>query len=289
MRRDYSSLRQGLVGAWCPSIGATGYALIDRSGRGNHGTSTSGMSWSAIQGGSALSGNGTSGISRISSRSDLRITSGTITGWFRIGAVTAASAIFATYSQNSSVAGITLGTGINTTAASVNRLSVVVGNNTGSSTANYAVWASAATVLDSLLHSFSCVILPSGAVTFWVDGVATATTLTLGTQLSPAYAATSLVGIGAEQNGVSTSKYWPGLLDDIRVYNRILAPQEIRLLASRRGVGLTATRQRRTSASSRRLYQKVAGTWKETLPLVNAGGAWKEAAVYQNVGGTWKN
>lgn len=34
------SLRQGLIGAWCPSLGATGFRLQDRSGRNNHGTLT---------------------------------------------------------------------------------------------------------------------------------------------------------------------------------------------------------------------------------------------------------
>lgn len=28
----------GLIGAWCPSLGPSGYTLLDRSGRGNHGT-----------------------------------------------------------------------------------------------------------------------------------------------------------------------------------------------------------------------------------------------------------
>ena len=28
----------GLVGAWCPSLGPSGYTLLDRSGRGNHGS-----------------------------------------------------------------------------------------------------------------------------------------------------------------------------------------------------------------------------------------------------------
>ncbi len=36
----YASLRQGLVGAWCPSLGPSGNILIDRSGYGNHGTLT---------------------------------------------------------------------------------------------------------------------------------------------------------------------------------------------------------------------------------------------------------
>ena len=33
--------QQNIVGRWCPSAGATGFRLIDRSGRSNHGTLTS--------------------------------------------------------------------------------------------------------------------------------------------------------------------------------------------------------------------------------------------------------
>lgn len=53
----YPSLRQGLVGAWCPSLGPSGYTLLDRSGYGNHGTLTNmdaGTSWVGWQKGMAL-------------------------------------------------------------------------------------------------------------------------------------------------------------------------------------------------------------------------------------------
>jgi hypothetical protein len=32
--------QQNIIGRWCPSTGATGFRLVDRSGRGNHGTLT---------------------------------------------------------------------------------------------------------------------------------------------------------------------------------------------------------------------------------------------------------
>ena len=56
MLNRYASLRQGLVGAWCPSLGASGFRLIDRSGYNNHGTLTNmdpGTDWvpSAEKGG----------------------------------------------------------------------------------------------------------------------------------------------------------------------------------------------------------------------------------------------
>jgi hypothetical protein len=84
-------------------------------------------------------------------------------------------------------------------------------------------------------------------------------------------------------------RYSPILVDDVRVYGRALTLAEIRLLASRRGIGLAPQRQRRTSASSKRLYLQVGGAWKETVPFVNVGGAWKEAAVYRHDGTSWKN
>jgi hypothetical protein len=39
------SLRDGLVGAWVPELGATGARLLDQSGRGNHGTLQNGPTW----------------------------------------------------------------------------------------------------------------------------------------------------------------------------------------------------------------------------------------------------
>jgi hypothetical protein len=257
----------------------------------NHGTSEPGLAWTASQGGSFLSGNGSSGVSCMKDRANLRITSGTITGWFQIGPTSLASTIFASYSQAGTVAGFSLGTTINQHPASLDRLSIVIGSNTGISSSHYGVWATNEPVMDSILHSFACVIRPSGEAQFWVDGVARATTLNLGTQLSPAYAASSFVCLGGEQRatGARPRKHWPGLLDDIRVYDRILTQQEIELLASRRGIGLTPLRHRRTSASSRRLYKNIGGVWKDTLPLINVAGTWKEGAVYENVGGVWKN
>jgi hypothetical protein len=128
--------------------------------------------------------------------------------------------------------------------------------------------------------------LNQGVSSAWING--RQQTLSAGggftaSQLSPSL---GTFRIGTEQ---SSNRFGVGFIDDVRVYNRAITPQEIRLLASRRGIGLTPVRQRRTSASSRRLYQNVAGTWKETLPLVNVSGTWKEGAVYENVGGTWKN
>jgi hypothetical protein len=51
------SIIDGLVGAWCPSLGPSGYTLLDRSGRGRHGTLTNmdaASDWVIAPGGWAL-------------------------------------------------------------------------------------------------------------------------------------------------------------------------------------------------------------------------------------------
>ena len=51
------NLLQGLVGAWCPSLGPSGYTLLDRSGRGQHGSLVNmdaGSDWVGSPGGWTL-------------------------------------------------------------------------------------------------------------------------------------------------------------------------------------------------------------------------------------------
>ena len=56
MADRYASLKQGLVGAWIPSISGSGLLLPDLSGRGNNGvlTNMGPEDWVASEGGRAL-------------------------------------------------------------------------------------------------------------------------------------------------------------------------------------------------------------------------------------------
>jgi len=56
------ALMDGLVGAWCPSLGVTAGTLLDRSGRNNHGTLTNltaANGWQALPGGFTIRTTGT--------------------------------------------------------------------------------------------------------------------------------------------------------------------------------------------------------------------------------------
>lgn len=287
MTDRFATLRQGLVGAWCPSSQPGGALLVDRSPYMTNPALT-GFAWTAAGNGSAINGNGTTARATVGDLPQFRLTTCTITGWFRVATQGASlRCLFATYSQNSNVAGITFG--INIANTSQNALAVVIGKNTGTVAASghFSVHQTAVNVCDSVLHSCACVI-QSGIAQIYVDGAAIATTLTFGTAVAPAYAAANYVNIGTEQTASATfGKYWPGLLDDVRVYDRALAPSEIRLLASQRGIGLVPTRHRRARATTT-MWLNVGGVWKKTTPHIRVGGVWKQATPKVRQGGTWR-
>ena len=78
------TLLTGLVGAWCPSLGPSGYKLLDRSGRGRHGTLTNmdaASDWVASPGGWALDFDGSNDYVVLDSQSGLMSNPLTLSGW----------------------------------------------------------------------------------------------------------------------------------------------------------------------------------------------------------------
>ena len=74
----------GLVGAWCPSLGPSGYTLLDRSGRGRHGALTNmdaGSDWVGSPGGWALDFDGVNDYVVLDSQSNLMSNPLTLSGW----------------------------------------------------------------------------------------------------------------------------------------------------------------------------------------------------------------
>jgi hypothetical protein len=95
---------------------------------------------------------------------------------------------------------------------------------------------------------------------------------------TPLQSGERFTGSGTDRSG--------GAIDDIRVYNRALTLSEIRLLSTRRGIGLVPQRQRRYYP--RKPWINVGGTWKNADMYKNVGGEWKLTVPYVNDGGTWK-
>jgi hypothetical protein len=97
---------------------------------------------------------------------------------------------------------------------------------------------------------------------------------------------------------LNTGYLWDGLLDDIRIYNRALTPAEILLLASRRGIGLTSVRKRRTCnypivQPSNRLWGRANNVWVPGTAEVNKNDYWAnyapQIAYYHAEASAWES
>jgi hypothetical protein len=266
MRFEHPSLRQGLVGAWCPSIGGT---LADRSGRGNY----------APNGGLAIEAQ--RGFMCMTNR--LGGSSSSLLAAPLLGDVEATISMYARQDNTSFtvLGGVgtsgTTGSGfiITTNGASSFQLNVT-GQAFGSGTVpSLAAWA------------HLCAVKMPG----------------------PLNTTTRLFFNGTEVAGSSSSAVVPNVLssrfflcdyganigtfrgttaiDDVRLYNRALTLSEIRLLASRRGIGLSPLPDRAVSLP-RKLSINVGGTWRPADAYVHDGTAFRLSEAKINVGGVWK-
>jgi hypothetical protein len=275
MRFEHQSLRQGLVGAWCPSLGASGLSLIDRSGRNNHGTlvNMAGQdNWRASGSGVALDFDGTNDHVVLSP-----VLSGrpvlTVTFWAR---------------PTSTSSRIELAEGTNSTIRAGYAFSedgnayLLPGSTAGFGFCN---WSSRGVA--RFIHYAG--VFDSTAATnaerarIFLNGVQQTLTF-VGTIPTTATVFTGNLLFGLRPDFSSPSS---GLLDDIRIYNRALTPAEIRLLASRRGIGLLPLPDR-AAGLPRKLSVNVGGTWRPADAYVHDGTAFRLSEAKINVGGVWK-
>jgi MSHA biogenesis protein MshQ len=86
---------------------------------------------------------------------------------------------------------------------------------------------------------------------------------------------------------IANALYSNGLQDDTRIYNRVLTPAEIKLLASRRGIGLTPSGSTRATYPTK-FQIRIGGTWREADAFTKVAGVWQPAAPNIKVAGVWK-
>jgi hypothetical protein len=269
-RTEYSSLREGLVGAWCPSLGATGNTLLDRSGRNNHGTLTNmgGQdNWRAAGSGTALTLDGTDDYVSTSLLGPTGNRS--VSLWFST-----------TKSLSTGQLQLLIGWG---PASTGQQFSVLVGTVAGLGTNGFGVTQYGDSIgfgnnADGKIRH-GAVVNNGSVYTVYLDGVER------GQKTMTTNATSGSVVIGKNPN--SAADYFLGSIEDIRIYNRALTPSEILLLASRRGIGL-APLPDRAAAMPRKLSVNVAGTWRPADAYLNVGGAWKLSEAKTNVGGVWR-
>jgi hypothetical protein len=273
-RQEYPSLRQGLVGAWCPSLGASGLTLIDRSGRNNHGTLTNmgGQdNWRASGSGVALNLDATDDHATLGNIAthDLFNAACTISFWARVNAFGGVVPV------------ITKGT-----RTGNNGLTIVSFSFSGSNfvQCNFST--------GSVQNDTNCTGMVAGE---WVHclfrvGGGTRQAFTNGVQTDTRTHSASVNSSAYDlfigrQSG--TTGYFGGLLDDLRLYNRAMTLAEIRLLASRRGIGLQPLPDR-AAGLPRKLFVNDAGTWRDGDAYVNTGSGWRLGVPFVNDAGTWR-
>lgn len=239
----YASLRQGLVGCWCPSVsGPYGYRLPDLSGYGNHGTLTNmdpPNDWVISGGKGALDFDGlvTENDEVIVATSSTKFALPTlgnrvsVCGWVY-------NRSFPTY-NGLKVQEIWQHGPNNATNG---EWYLVQGT---SSNPVFQIWqggpygANGATTLVINRWYHICGTWDGSFIKVYCNGILDGSA---SAAISPAtLSATTRIGrLGVPGYAYSID----GQLDDIRIYNRALSEQEIRLLASERGIGLKSERQR---------------------------------------------
>jgi hypothetical protein len=229
-QQEHSSLSEGLVGAWCPSLGATGYRLIDRSGYGNHGTLTNMTSddWVVSGGAGALDFDGVDDYVNCgtSVRGSSRLT---VSVWVRSSSTVNAQRIFSNEPDDYTTAFTIYLSSTSwfffTSAASPDAFAQASLGTTAQ--INTGQWVHlCATYNGSVINTYRNGVFVATAS--WTRGIS-------------AFQGTTVLGATLYKGNFTG--YFSGEIDDARIYSRSMSLSEIRLLASKRGIGLRSQKQ----------------------------------------------
>jgi hypothetical protein len=232
-QQEHSSLSEGLVGAWCPSLGASGYRLIDRSGYGNHGVLTNMTSddWVVSGGAGALDFDGSDDVGVANPLQIASTNAFSAFCWTNAGASMGTDAqLFAQYNTTDNQRCWQIGT------QSTTRNFQVILSRDGTS-ADIKLYISASNLFDGTWRHVGFTFALN-VLRLFVNGRQITVTAQLDATINSLTNFSALTTIGARQAGGSFATHCLASVDDCRVYNRALTEPEIRLLASKRGIGL---------------------------------------------------
>ena len=225
----YPELWDGCVGAWNPGLGNTGLSLRDWSGNSNNGVLTNGPTWGVSGGRQALTFNGSNYVSAAS-----RVTSGAPSQ------ITASAWIKTTSTSNfETICGEFLTTGnqrswVFTTSTGGTYLRFVISPDGGSG--DFRIWEANKTIInDSKWHFVSVVFQGGVSVSLSVDGIPQTFSATSAVSVT-AFDTTEPFAVGAVNTTGTAGGFLTAAVNNVRVYNRALSSQEIRLLAQRPGI-----------------------------------------------------
>lgn len=280
----YASLRVGLVGVWCPALGATGATLIDRSGRNNHGvlTNMAGQNtWPADSGGVALSFDGTNDFVNFGNPAYLAFGSGafTLSLWVKPTTLPTDGSVLLGKDANPGRQFV-LQTNADATAGTAGQLALTI----MLSDSSYSGQKTTTNPLTAGTWTHVAAVRSGSSLLIYADGTQLATTAVTGSSAIGAMQSTTTPLYLAARAYAGSEGYYSGLIDDVRIYNRALPVSQVRMLSRRRGIGLQPERSRRfrvypIATPPNRVYAKSAGIWRPGEVIVNRNDAWARYAA----------
>ena len=230
----YPSLWTGCVGAWNPGLGPSGLVLRDQSGFKNNGTLTNGPTFAASQGKYAMSFDGTDDYVDTGTQLPAMTSTMSIGFWINTSNIGGSRAI-ACQAVSSSACNFCITYGFSTGAGKMNWWNDFSGTAYDStSTINNGAWRHVVGVRTGSTGNWT--------ITWFIDGRKDASGSLANNPQNPS---TPNFTIG--RFGAYSGYYLNATLDDVRIYNRVLSPDEIRTLATRRGIAYEMAPRRRLS------------------------------------------
>ena len=242
----YPSLWKGCVGAWAPCLGPSGLTLRDWGGFGNNGTLTGGPSW-VVSGRQALSFDGVNDQITFASPGKCAVSGAqSLSLWFNARSIVVANfpqmfnlGLVASPFTGQSLVGFNI-VGVGPTIGTSQLCYIDYNASSGGVSGSYTTQSFGGR-LNEWIH-----VVGQWNGTIWrtfING--TEDTNAQGTQDAPTAQPNGLMAIGSS----SSSRFFDGNIEDVRFYGRALSPNEIRLLASRRGVAYELAPRRRSRVS----------------------------------------
>ena len=212
----YPQLWDGVVGAWCPSLGPTGLRLHDHSRGIRWGTLTNmdpPTDWVVQDGQYALDFDGVNDYALIGTHEALNSVTQYVSAWIR---PTAVAADYMVYSMSNTPA--TIYRGLWVTSGSLRWA-------WGSSSGNYRLYTTAAaTIVVNKWQHVAAGHTDTGAPVIWIDGVVKTSTLSSsGVNSLPTLQQSDIGRLG-------NNFYFQGQIDNVTVWNRTITENEMRRL-----------------------------------------------------------
>jgi len=221
----YPELWRGCVGAWNPGLGPSGLTLRDNSGFGNHGTLTNGPTWVASQGKYAMNFDHLDDVVVVSDKAiwDFSGRPFSVSCWCKSNLASDYMILVSKTTMGNF--GWALGVYASKVFLQINTTYTEAGGTVSTNKWHHVVGVWNTTTL--FIH---------------LDGILTqskaATTLT-----------NEATALRIGDLGSSSIAPMNGDLDDVRIYNRALSPDEIRTLATRPGIAYEMAPRRRSSSA----------------------------------------